>query len=79
MWFLILFVPVTVILMGVVSRLRPMTETDRICSAIDVRLDRAQDRFAAEAPIEPAWIPQPRRVSRVAPRPSVLGGELLAS
>ena len=79
MWYLLLSVPALAVVMGIVSRFGSVTETDRACTAIDLRLDRQQQLISDGAAAEPVWVPQQRRVSRVAPRPAMVSSELLAS
>ncbi len=78
LWFLLLAFPAIVAVMAVVVRSGKVTETDTACAVLDLRLDRQADLIRGGAAAQP-WVPQQRKVSRVAPRPMVsLGSELLA-
>ena len=79
MWFLLLAFPVAVVVLAVIARTGDVTTVDTACAVADRRLDRQADLLRAESAAAPAWVPQPRTPSRVAPRPAVnLGVELLA-
>lgn len=79
MWYLLLVLPVIVLAMGMWARSGTITATDVHCASIDLRLDRQAEliRDGVAAPV--TWIPTPRTISRVAPRPlTSRSGELLA-
>lgn len=78
MWYLLLLVPAMAIAMAVVARFGTINDTDRACTAIDLRLDREKQLVIAGATTQQPWVPVQRKVSRVAPRTAPVGGELLA-
>lgn len=78
MWYLLLAIPALAILMGVVARFGSVTDLDRACTAIDLRLDYEKQLILDGAPTHRTWVPAQRKVSRVAPRIEALGAELLA-
>lgn len=69
MWYLLLVFPIGVLIMGMVTRLRPTTMMDRFCSDIDARLD-GQALLAAARATE-MQIPAQGHASRVASQPAV--------
>ncbi|MEP6981623.1 MAG: hypothetical protein ABJA16_12740 [Nakamurella sp.] len=80
MWYLLLAIPVLVFAMGRWARVGEITATDVHCTSLDRRLDRQAEliREGVAAPL--TWMPTPRAISRVGPRPlSSQSGELLAS